>query len=178
VAHAKSSLSSLGIAWQWIPTVSSASMLMLLPAGYSPCILAACELHSLIASSRLYCCAHGLLAMAQDLLPADPLPSNSEHQHSELSTRLTEHQFRFSRYSLWVDSTENSYLVCFRGVTCSVVASLSAWRWTTSQNHFHSSPIVVWRHCCRGDVSVAPLPSNLRWFSANMPQYYLDELGL
>jgi hypothetical protein len=33
--------------------MSPASMLMSLPAGYSPLVLAACELHSLTADSRL-----------------------------------------------------------------------------------------------------------------------------
>jgi hypothetical protein len=53
MAHTKSSMSSLGVAWQWIPTMSSVSMLMSLPAGYSPHVLAACELYSLNADSRL-----------------------------------------------------------------------------------------------------------------------------
>jgi hypothetical protein len=69
MAHAKSSMSSLVVAWRRIPTISSASVLKSLPAGYSPRVFAACELHSLPADS-----AHCLLARAQDLLPADPLP--------------------------------------------------------------------------------------------------------
>jgi hypothetical protein len=85
MAHAKSSMSSLGIAWQWILTLSSASVFISLPAGYSPQVLAACELHSLTADSRLYCSACGLLTRAQDLLPADPLTPNSKlNWHSQL----------------------------------------------------------------------------------------------
>jgi hypothetical protein len=43
----------LVVAWQQIPTMFSASVLMSLPAGCSPRVRAACELHSLTAGSRL-----------------------------------------------------------------------------------------------------------------------------
>jgi hypothetical protein len=53
MAHTKSSMSSLDAAWQRIPTMSSDFVLISLPAGYSPHVLAACKLHSLTTSSRL-----------------------------------------------------------------------------------------------------------------------------
>jgi hypothetical protein len=58
----QSALSSPVIAWQRILTVSSLSVLMSLPVGYSLRILAAGELHSLTAGSRLSACrpAHSL----------------------------------------------------------------------------------------------------------------------
>jgi hypothetical protein len=56
----------------------SASVHMSLPAGYSPSVLDACELNTLTAGLRLYCCVHDLLARTQDLLLADPLPPNSK----------------------------------------------------------------------------------------------------
>jgi hypothetical protein len=41
MAHVKSSMSPLDVAWQRIPTMSSGSVLMPLPAGYSPRVLEA-----------------------------------------------------------------------------------------------------------------------------------------
>jgi hypothetical protein len=67
--------------------MSSASVLMSLPGGYSPRVLAAGELHSLTADSRLYSSAHGLLPRAKD-----PLPPNSKLPHltvSQLNTTLS-----------------------------------------------------------------------------------------
>jgi hypothetical protein len=78
---------------------------MSLPAGYSSCVLAACELHSLTTSSRLLLCPWPP-SRPQDLLPADPLLSNSELQTvplDRLTTRLTESSNWISLYSFRVD---------------------------------------------------------------------------
>jgi hypothetical protein len=86
MAHAKSSMSLLGVAWQWIPTMFSASVFygsgprLVAPSHNSlysllsraiDHALTAHGLYTLTAGSRLYCSAHGLL-------PADSLPRNSK----------------------------------------------------------------------------------------------------
>jgi hypothetical protein len=79
MAHSESFVSSVAL----LGNGSSASVLAAWRLSHNSGlrVLATCELHSLTAVSSVYCSAHGLLARAQDLLPADPLHQDSKQTH-------------------------------------------------------------------------------------------------